>query len=218
MTTIADYAFFEKSLTSVTIGNSIGAIGSGAFQANLLTSVTIPESVTTIGESAFYNNKLTSVAFKGHAPTAGVDVFVGNLDLASIVVPSDASGWGATFAVVNVDPSGERMVPAVAPSYVSTAKVTGKTKVGSTLTAKTGTWSGTATITYTYQWYSCSKAVKSAFKTSKAPSSCKLISKATKSTLKLASKQKASYVSVLITATNIAGKTKLLTPTLGATK
>jgi uncharacterized repeat protein (TIGR02543 family) len=79
-------------------------------------------------------------------------------------------------------------------------KVSGTAKVGKKLTAKRGTWTGYPTPTYSYQWYACSKAVKST--TTKIPSSCKKISGATKSTLKLKSSQKKKYISVLVSGTS----------------
>ena len=219
VTNIGGSAFSGNKLAAITIPNSVTSIGYEAFKGNLLASITLSNAITTLGVNAFTDNLLTSVEFKGgSAPNSGSDIFSGNSNLSSIRVPSDATGWGATFAGLNVDRSGEPIVPIVAPSYTTAAKVSGKAKVGSTLAAKAGTWSGTANISYKYQWYSCSKAVKSAVKTGKIPSTCKSISKATKSTLKLTSKEKARYVSVLITATNKAGKAAVLAATIGTIK
>ena len=63
-TSIGDNAFtFCRSLTSVTIPNSVTSIGADAFfGCDSLTSITIPNSVTSIGETAFFScGNLTSI-------------------------------------------------------------------------------------------------------------------------------------------------------------
>ena len=56
-------------MTSVTIGDSVTAIGYGAFYScSSLTSIVIPDSVTSIGDSAFAScSSLTNVYYKGTA-------------------------------------------------------------------------------------------------------------------------------------------------------
>jgi len=83
--------------------------------------------------------------------------------------------------------------------------VSGTAKVGKTLTAKSGTWTGSPTPSVTRQWYACKTAVTAARST--IPSNCSKISGATKSTLKLASAQKGKWVTVLVTGTST-GTTK----------
>ena len=75
--------------------------------------------------------------------------------------------------------------------------VSGTAKVSKTLTAKKGTWSGHPTPVLTYQWYACTKKVTAAKAT--VPTTCKKITGATKSTLKLAKAQKGKFISVLVT-------------------
>ena len=83
--------------------------------------------------------------------------------------------------------------------------VSGTAKVGKVLTTKKGTWTGSPKPTHTYQWYVCTKKVAAA--TSKIPSTCKKIPKATKSTFKLVNAQKGKWVTVLVTGTST-GTTK----------
>jgi hypothetical protein len=85
-------------------------------------------------------------------------------------------------------------------------KISGTPKVNKTLTAKKGTWTGYPTPKITYQWYSCSKAVKST--TTRIPSTCKKISGATKSKLKLKNSQARKYISVFVSGTS-AGTSKV---------
>ncbi len=114
---------------------------------------------------------------------------------------------------------------ATAPSYgaapkvgTSTSKkpyVTGTAKSGKKLTAKAGTWSGKATITKTYQWYACN-ASKSRAAT--VPVACTAIAGATGSTFTLTAAQKGSYVSVKVTATNLAGTASYFAKTTSKVK
>ena len=60
VTGIANGAFENSGITSVTIPNSVTIIGNSAFANNKLTSVTIPEGVTIIGDKAFANNHWTT--------------------------------------------------------------------------------------------------------------------------------------------------------------
>ena len=85
---------------------------------------------------------------------------------------------------------------------VATVKPTdsGTAKVGKSLTAKKGTWTGSPIPSTKYQWYSCSKAVTSVSST--VPSACKAISGAIKYTLKLTNAQKGKWVTVLVTGTS----------------
>jgi hypothetical protein len=92
---------------------------------------------------------------------------------------------------------------------VSTASapptVGGVLKVGRTLTAAKGTWTGTPTPTYAYQWYRCTATGVAA---ATVPVTCTVIAGATKSTYKLLTADKtAGYIRVKVTATSTAGVT-----------
>lgn len=92
---------------------------------------------------------------------------------------------------------------------VSTASappsVGGVLRVGRTLTAAKGTWTGTPTPTYAYQWYRCTTTGVAA---ATVPDTCTVIAGATKSTYKLLVADKtAGYIRVKVTATSTAGVT-----------
>lgn len=105
VTTIGGDAFEEDtSLTNVTIGNGITSIGTNAFsECRSLTSVTIPGSVTNIGSYAFnLCYSLTGVYFQGNSPTPTNDSNVfgsafAAADPATIYYLPGTTGWGSTF-------------------------------------------------------------------------------------------------------------------------
>ncbi|MEB3347183.1 leucine-rich repeat protein [Aquimarina gracilis] len=78
VTKIENFAFADKQLNNVTIGQNVTSIGESAFQRNNLTSVNIPNSVTSIGFSAFSRNALTSVDIPGSVTSIGVGAFNSN--------------------------------------------------------------------------------------------------------------------------------------------
>jgi hypothetical protein len=195
VTSIGSFAFNTNALTTVTIGNSVTTIGASAFYSNALTTVTIGNSVTSIGSFAFHTNALTSVTFLGNAPTAGTGVFEGNTALTSVSRPYTATGWGSTWSGVPVVIADARATATVKPS------MSGTVAVGKTLTAAPGTWAGYPTPTLTYKWYACTRAVTAA--RDAVPSTCKVISGATRSTFKLTTAQRGKYVAVLVTGASL---------------
>ena len=85
VTSIGTSAFYNNSLTSVTIANSVTSIGVQAFRANSLTSVIIPDSVNSIGNIAFYDNSLISVTIPDSVTSLGSYAFANN-SLASLTI------------------------------------------------------------------------------------------------------------------------------------
>jgi hypothetical protein len=99
--------------------------------------------------------------------------------------------------------------PKVKPSIRTAASVSTKTpKVGVTLTASKGLWSGSSTITYKYTWYRCAVIGKTALKSKPTSSAkCVVISGKTSSSLKLTKTDKGKYIRVMVTAKNSKGST-----------
>ena len=98
VTSIGYNAFYNNSLTSVTIPNSVTSIGNAAFYNNSLTSVTIPNSVTSIGPYAFWDNSLTSVTIPNSVTSIGPTAFRFN-PLTSVSLKSETSYESNSFPI-----------------------------------------------------------------------------------------------------------------------
>jgi hypothetical protein len=86
-------------------------------------------------------------------------------------------------------------VTTAAPVNTAVPSIAGTAKEGQLLTASTGTWTGSATITYSYAWQSCNSA----------GASCVAISGATLSSYRVASTDVSKTLKVIVTAANGAG-------------
>jgi hypothetical protein len=76
LTAIGDNAFNACEIASLSFGNNLKTIGSYAFQYCPLTSITIPNSVTSIGEKAFSDcSALSSVSLGSGVTSIGNDAF-----------------------------------------------------------------------------------------------------------------------------------------------
>ncbi|MCI6039301.1 MAG: leucine-rich repeat protein [Clostridiales bacterium] len=92
VTTIGDSAFWGcKSLTDITLPDSVTTIGDAAFWGcKSLTDITLPDSVTTIGDSAFWGCEgLTSITLPDNMISIGVNPFSSCGKLQSITVSPD---------------------------------------------------------------------------------------------------------------------------------
>jgi len=93
VTSIGDYAFQSKQLTSIVFPDSLISIGNWAFQNNQLTSVVFPDSVTSIGHISFSSNQLTSVTIPETVSFIGNGAFTSNY-LTSVTIPSNNTSIG----------------------------------------------------------------------------------------------------------------------------
>ena len=108
-----------------------------------------------------------------------------------VVVTAKNGGGEATRASTRT-----AVVAPLAPSVVEGPKIKGTAEDGEALTASEGTWKGTPTITFSYQWQICNSSGEA----------CKAISGATASTYKLKPTEVGSTLRVIVTAENAAGK------------
>jgi len=97
VTSIGDDAFrYCTNLTSVTIPNSVTSIGSYAFSScTSLTSITIPNSVTSIDGYAFqYCTSLTSITIPNSVTSIGAGAFQYCTSLTSVTIPNSVTSIG----------------------------------------------------------------------------------------------------------------------------
>ncbi len=104
--------------------------------------------------------------------------------------------------------SATSLVGALLPSDISLPSISGALTEGGLLSAVTGSWSGTAPISYGYQWQLCNTAGEA----------CKDISEALETTLKLGAGDIGSTLRVVVTATNAAGSTSASSSATGLVK
>ena len=96
VTGIAEWAFEESNLTSVTIPDCVTVIGQGAFyNCQSLANITIPESVVTIEYGAFYNcRSLTSITIPESVTTLGDSAFSSCRGLTSVTLSGNVTSFG----------------------------------------------------------------------------------------------------------------------------
>jgi hypothetical protein len=109
------------------------------------------------------------------------------------VVVTATNVAGSTSATTPVS----AVVAGIVPTNTALPTITGLLKLGQTLTALSGTWSGTAPISYAYQWQLCNVL----------GSSCNNIAGATSSSFLLGALDVGLPLRVVVTASNVAGST-----------
>ncbi len=100
ITSIGQYAFIDTSVTSVTLGDNITGIKTGAFiNVDTLTDITFNEGLTTIGKTAFANcTALSDVAFPNSVTSISDDAFDG---CDSLVIHCYKDSYAHQYAVKN---------------------------------------------------------------------------------------------------------------------
>jgi hypothetical protein len=103
--------------------------------------------------------------------------------------------FAAALVGLAVAGAGSGALAATPPANATPPAISGSAAVGQTLSASTGSWSGTTPITYAFQWRRCDSS----------GGSCASISGATGQTYTLVSADEGHTIRVLVTATNSAG-------------
>jgi hypothetical protein len=133
---------------------------------------------------------------------------------ALVVLVTATSSGGATAAALSATATGASAgttttttttTPTAGPRNTAAPTVTGSAVQGSKLTATAGTWSGSGTVRYAYQWYRCDAA----------GAHCSSIHGATVGTYKLVPQDVSHTIGLTVSATDSAGKKSAYASLLG---
>lgn len=180
--------------------------------------VDTPSVVMAIGESKFVNVSSKDLPLNGatvpitSSSNAAVDMGLprnGAIEIRGIdsttkptIVTIEVAGYSPVTVSVQVNKTPE--IPKV-PAVKVAPSITGTIKVGATLTAVKGTWTGSANFTYTYKWYRCTSTA--AAPSASVPSGCASINGATAATYKITKTDIGAFIRVAVSAVNSAGTT-----------
>jgi hypothetical protein len=166
--------------------------------------------------SAPSENSCVAVLVGGTSASYRVTTSDEGNDLAVLVTATNPGGSSSVYSsstvVVGLQSSLE--TTASKPVNKTLPTIKGKDKRKSKLTASTGTWTGTAPITYQYQWGLCVKSKRKG----KIIVTCRAIKGATKPTLAVSPKYVNDRLRVVVTATNAAGKVSVTSKETGVIK
>jgi uncharacterized repeat protein (TIGR02543 family) len=238
VTSIGDYAFTNSTaLKDVYFLGNAPAIGEDVF-IGIATGAKVHRSSTAtgFGTESTWNRLIVPVNYtvsydsaNGTVVAAGSFTTGGSIQTAPVSTRAGytLSGWStsANGSVVTFpySPTATTDITLYAiwtpipvkAIYASGVKLTGKAKVGKSITVAPGSWTGTVPITYKYQWYSCKVASKTVLKTGKAAPKCTVIKKATNASFKVTTKEKGSFLAAKITGRNSVGSSGIFTATVG---
>lgn len=96
VTSIGDYAFYQKALTGITFPNTLTNVGTSAFHyCGSLTNVSLPTALENIENYAFYHcDGLTNLQMGANLKAIGDRAFGGCSKLASITFPNSLQRIG----------------------------------------------------------------------------------------------------------------------------
>jgi hypothetical protein len=95
---------------------------------------------------------ITGETAPSYTPTA-VDVNADGLPyhLRMVVTATNVAGVSSAAGPISANP----VLPGTAPTNTSVPSISGAFVIGATLTADAGSWAGTGSVLYTYQWRRC---------------------------------------------------------------
>ncbi|MBV8987364.1 MAG: hypothetical protein JO372_02275 [Solirubrobacterales bacterium] len=182
---VGDSLAFTSSDSAVKVG-SVTNNNDGTYTATLTSSKTQGQVTVTATDSTVSPNTVTGQATLTQTPVT------------TTTTTTTTSSSPTTTTTTPPPPP----PPAKRPSNSRLPVIGGSPVVGYTLSASTGTWSGTAPISYAYQWQRCKPR-------------CANIAGATRSSYRLGNADKGAKLQVIVTARNRVGSARVISGQVG---